>query len=124
MLSKEVFVAAGAYAWTAVLALAATMAINPEGNQNTSLPFCIFLFYGLWKISPNEQNRIKPLMAALTLMFVASLVTLPAHHFFPARVNWYDGQMGFAVGAVLITPMYYFTTYRGTAGADRPERDN
>ncbi len=124
MLSKEVFAAAGAYTWTAVLALAVTMAVNSEGYQNTSLPFCIFLFYGLWKISPKEQDRIKPLMAALALMFVASLVTLLAHYLFPARVNWYDGPMGFAVGALLITPMHYFTTYRKTADVDRPDPNN
>ena len=48
------------------------------------------------------------MVLALFLMFLVSLSTLVTHYLFPARADWYDGPMGFGVGALILVPMQYF----------------
>ena len=111
LLSRDELYSVGAYAVLALSFLALTMALNSDGIHNTSLPFALFLYTGLGGLGSGKNRLRKRTITVWLLMLMVSSSTFVAHWLLPERVNWYDGPMGFAVGAVLFAPVHYLLAY-------------
>ena len=122
MFNKEAFYAAGAYGAVAILLLALAMTLSTDGPQSGAIPFGLLLFNGLGFNGFDKQKFAKSLSNGLILKFVVSLSTIPAYWWFPNRVNWYDGPMGFGMGAVLMIPAYYLICYALSSQSPEAEK--
>ena len=124
-MNKEVLSGVRNYALGALIGLFITMAFNSHGNHNTSLPFAIFFYLALPHIWPdNRRGRLPDLTAGLLLMCIVSLTTLLAYAWWPLRVNWYDGPMGFGIGLIVIVPLHFLICRFKTANTGDGTQEN